>query len=258
MNLNLNPNSFKYRNYDYAIGRFMSVDPLAEKYPYNSTYAFQENKLGLGREFEGLEVRMFEWLDENNQQHVTYVAYVKVVNNSSHSDEQVREYMNEVSQQIHKNFSGKDAEGRIVETYVVPDYDENSNYTITFEFTDEIKTKEGKHDSSLGRVDEIGNPENNRVQLLVPGADPNDPNSPAKPYEPQSNEQLPYTGAHEYGHIVGLTHQTRSDPSISNNDIPLEANNLMRSSNSEINNYLINSHQLNYIYNFIKSYYNDK
>ncbi len=54
--LGLNWDSFKYRNYDYAIGRFMSVDPLAEKYPYNSTYAFQENKMGLGRELEGLEL----------------------------------------------------------------------------------------------------------------------------------------------------------------------------------------------------------
>ncbi len=53
---NLNWDSFKYRNYDYAIGRFMSIDPLAEKYPYNSTYAFQENKMGLGRELEGLEL----------------------------------------------------------------------------------------------------------------------------------------------------------------------------------------------------------
>ena len=34
----------------------MSVDPLAEKYAYNSTYAFQENKMGLGRELEGLEL----------------------------------------------------------------------------------------------------------------------------------------------------------------------------------------------------------
>ena len=29
--LGLNWDSFKWRNYDYAIGRFMSVDPLAEK-----------------------------------------------------------------------------------------------------------------------------------------------------------------------------------------------------------------------------------
>ena len=54
--LDLGWDSFKYRNYDYAIGRFFNVDPLAEKFPYNSTYAFQENKLGLGRELEGLEL----------------------------------------------------------------------------------------------------------------------------------------------------------------------------------------------------------
>ena len=34
----------------------MSIDPLAEKYAYNSTYAFQENKMGMGRELEGLEL----------------------------------------------------------------------------------------------------------------------------------------------------------------------------------------------------------
>jgi hypothetical protein len=34
----------------------MCIDPLAEKYAYNSTYAFQENKMGLGRELEGLEL----------------------------------------------------------------------------------------------------------------------------------------------------------------------------------------------------------
>ncbi len=54
--LNLNWSSFKWRNADPALGRFMSVDPLAEDYTYNSTYAFQENKLGMGRELEGLEL----------------------------------------------------------------------------------------------------------------------------------------------------------------------------------------------------------
>lgn len=54
--LGLNWDSFKWRNYDYTIGRFMCIDPLAEEYAYNSTYAFQENKMGLGRELEGLEL----------------------------------------------------------------------------------------------------------------------------------------------------------------------------------------------------------
>ncbi len=47
---------FKFRHYDYAIGRFVTTDPLADSYRYNSPYAFQENKLGLGVELEGLEL----------------------------------------------------------------------------------------------------------------------------------------------------------------------------------------------------------
>jgi len=38
------------------VGRFFNIDPLATKYPYNSPYAFQENKLGMGVELEGLEL----------------------------------------------------------------------------------------------------------------------------------------------------------------------------------------------------------
>ncbi len=37
------------------IGRFFNVDPLSEKYVYNSTYAFSENKVISHRELEGLE-----------------------------------------------------------------------------------------------------------------------------------------------------------------------------------------------------------
>lgn len=51
----LNWSSFKWRNADVALGRFFSVDPLAEKYVYNSTYAFSENHVVVHRELEGLE-----------------------------------------------------------------------------------------------------------------------------------------------------------------------------------------------------------
>lgn len=43
----------------------MSHDPLSEKYTYNSPYAFQENKMGMGRELEGLELK--EWLKDKAQ-----------------------------------------------------------------------------------------------------------------------------------------------------------------------------------------------
>lgn len=53
--LGLNWDSFKWRNYDYAIGRFMNIDPLAEKYNYWTPYAFSGNRLIDARELEGLE-----------------------------------------------------------------------------------------------------------------------------------------------------------------------------------------------------------
>ncbi|MFN7436146.1 MAG: RHS repeat domain-containing protein [Bacteroidota bacterium] len=53
--LGLNWDSFKWRNHQPDIGRFFNVDPLAEKYVYNSPYAFSENQVVAHRELEGLE-----------------------------------------------------------------------------------------------------------------------------------------------------------------------------------------------------------
>lgn len=47
--------AFKWRNYDPSMGRFFNVDPLSEKYAYQSHYNFSENRLTDGRELEGLE-----------------------------------------------------------------------------------------------------------------------------------------------------------------------------------------------------------
>jgi len=47
--------SFKYRLEDPRLGRFFSVDPLAASYPWNSPYAFSENRVLDAIELEGLE-----------------------------------------------------------------------------------------------------------------------------------------------------------------------------------------------------------
>ncbi|WCL81166.1 papain fold toxin domain-containing protein [Saprospira sp. CCB-QB6] len=46
---------FKYRVHDARVGRFLSVDPLAPDYPWNSCYAFAENRVVEGIDLEGLE-----------------------------------------------------------------------------------------------------------------------------------------------------------------------------------------------------------
>jgi RHS repeat-associated protein len=47
--------NYKYRMHDPRLGRFLSLDPLAPDYPYNSPYAFSENRVIDAVELEGLE-----------------------------------------------------------------------------------------------------------------------------------------------------------------------------------------------------------
>jgi RHS repeat-associated protein len=47
--------NFKYRMHDPRIGRFFAVDPLAVSFPWNSPYAFSENRVIASIELEGLE-----------------------------------------------------------------------------------------------------------------------------------------------------------------------------------------------------------
>jgi RHS repeat-associated protein len=47
--------NYKFRMHDPRLGRFFAVDPLASEYPWNSPYAFSENRVIDGVELEGLE-----------------------------------------------------------------------------------------------------------------------------------------------------------------------------------------------------------
>jgi RHS repeat-associated protein len=47
--------NYKYRMHDPRIGRFFAVDPLMANFPWNSPYAFSENRVIDSRELEGLE-----------------------------------------------------------------------------------------------------------------------------------------------------------------------------------------------------------
>lgn len=56
--------NFKYRMEDTRLGRFFAVDPLARAFPWNSSYAFAENRVIDGVEFEGLEVVLVNPTDD--------------------------------------------------------------------------------------------------------------------------------------------------------------------------------------------------
>jgi RHS repeat-associated protein len=54
-----NSYAFEYRIHDSRLGRFLSVDPLESEYPWNSPYAFAENRAIDGRDLEGREWENF-------------------------------------------------------------------------------------------------------------------------------------------------------------------------------------------------------
>ncbi|MBB6682536.1 hypothetical protein H4O20_13890 [Aequorivita sp. 609] len=47
--------NYTFRMHDPRVGRFLSLDPLSAQYPYNSPFAFAENRVIDGTELEGLE-----------------------------------------------------------------------------------------------------------------------------------------------------------------------------------------------------------
>jgi len=56
---NGNSLNYKFRMHDPRIGRFFAVDSLTKKYPWNSSYAFSENRVIDGTDLEGLEFFLY-------------------------------------------------------------------------------------------------------------------------------------------------------------------------------------------------------
>jgi len=75
----LNWVQFKWRNHDPQIGRFVENDPLSDKYVYNSTYAFSENKVTAHVELEGLESKPING-DNANMPIISTTLITKFIN----------------------------------------------------------------------------------------------------------------------------------------------------------------------------------
>jgi RHS repeat-associated protein len=124
--------NYKYRMHDPRLGRFFTVDPLAGKYSYNSPYAFSENRVIDGLEWEGLEVVIHhEYQKETN----TFIVTSKEIDNSFKENVNHYVYKNadgQITRQVYKSHTS----GR---SYVAPvgqvDY-----YTLLTCFNGEEKT----------------------------------------------------------------------------------------------------------------------
>lgn len=64
--------NYEYRMHDPRLGRFFAIDPLAGSYPWNSPYAFSENRLIDCVELEGLEAENVHYYNMKKQKDGSY------------------------------------------------------------------------------------------------------------------------------------------------------------------------------------------
>jgi hypothetical protein len=102
-----------YRIHDPRLGRFLSIDPLFRSFPWNSPYAFAENRVIDGRDLEGRE--WDQATDDQGNTNISVNVNFSVDESLGLSSEQVQGYQNAISNQLNStlqtsfgaNYSGQ-------------------------------------------------------------------------------------------------------------------------------------------------------
>lgn len=155
---------------------------------------------------------------------VKFIIDMKVVNASSASNSDVRKWAESSKAQIEASFSGFDkTSNKNYSSTVNFNFDGNSKLGESFvlKYVDLVHGTDakGRPDTEMnGYAEEIGDPNNNEFQVLIPGK------AAANWAEKVTEEGAAETSAHELGHGLGLRHEPESD---SYNSIKIDAYNLM-------------------------------
>jgi len=203
--------NYKFRMHDPRVGRFFSRDPLFKEYAWNSPYAFSENRVIDGIDFEGLE-----WTRVESGANIEYTVKIKILNETNVSRKILEEvYLPNMKNAIESAYSKdfKDVtykttvEFEIVNT-ASPETDYyfhllNQEYTEIYDpNVEELGLDPNmsipKYDFS-GKVDKIGDSQTNRMRIIF---------SPTGRFSIIGDN---LTEPHEVGHSLGLYHIFSTD-----------------------------------------------
>jgi len=160
--LDLNWYDYSARNYDTALGRFMNLDPLAEKYNFQSPYVYADNNPVFFVDINGMGVDEQDWKREIGKNGIItytaekgdsawslYVQYGKIDKFTT------QEANNSVEIQLGKNY--KDKKGKIKSNVEI-----GNTVEIIPEYVAEINTESfinypKNHKINLKKIDDVGN-----------------------------------------------------------------------------------------------------
>jgi len=190
--------SFEYRVHDARLGRFLSVDPLAPEYPWNSTYAFAENRVIDGIDLEGMEWAQTITSYENKWEKTDFKIKIYVFNSSK--------VMSTSTVKIQLPSAAKEANQIL--TKVDVDNKKDYNTQIEYEFVSE-KPKTGLIVEIVDVLSEYD--EETKTKKITYGETEPDKtnNNVIKLTGSTDGKQITLKGqvlAHELGHQGGLRH----------------------------------------------------
>ena len=141
---------FEFRMFDSRLGKFLSLDPLTKSYPWNSPYAFSENRVIDGIDLEGKE---FSARREGDGWIVS--IKFKIVNESKLKGE-TNGHLDDIIYQVQNNasmFNGYGKNGESIKFEA--EYSKDAKLTIYF--VDDLKEAAVKHNFNLTKQETFVN-----------------------------------------------------------------------------------------------------
>jgi RHS repeat-associated protein len=199
------------RFYDPVLGRWHSVDPMAEKYFSFSPYEYVGGNPILRMDPDGMDWDVTK--DENGNIHFNVTVQVK--NTAGIPQEEVESLMNSIKSSFESTFQGTSEDGTTYSSTLNIDWkgEDETSADFNIDFVNKVEGDGALDPFASGKTDEIGNMNTNRMQVQVG----------------HSSEETGITGAHELGHSGGLwdINETEMNNGVDETGAPIHNNNLM-------------------------------